>query len=125
MKQDKYERALRRARAKKKLRSHMISSVVIIVVLVTINIMTDSGEFWAQWPMLGIGISLLFHAMVVMKKGHLEDYEERSIKKELSKYKKDKEYEDTDFDEEGDEDEVLELDVLPELRKDWKDSDFV
>ncbi len=122
MKQEKYERAIRRARAKKKLRSHVISSVVISIVLVVINIMTGGGEFWAQWPMLGIGISLMFHAMVVMKKGYLEDYEERSIKKEMSKYKRDNNIEDSDFEEDN---EVLELDELPELREEWKESDFV
>jgi len=117
MKEEAYQRALRIASAKKKLREHFITSSVIIVVLVAINLLAGGG-MWVQWPMLGLGISLIFHALAVYKKEHLEKYEEQTVKKEMKKYLGDEPMEEFDVEE-------LELDELPELRKEWKDSDFV
>jgi len=123
MKEEVYYQAKKRAKAKKQLREHVITAISVSVVLIIINLMTSPGYFWAQWPMMGLGIGLIFHAMYVIKKDHLEKYEDKIIKKEMNKY-----IERTGLDDElelKDHDEKLELDKLPELREEWKDSDFV
>jgi hypothetical protein len=33
---------------------------VLLVILVVINWMTSPGEWWVQWPALGIGIAWVF-----------------------------------------------------------------
>ena len=120
MNEDAYLRAKRIARAKAKLKGHVISSISILLVLLIINLMTDASYLWVQWPMMGLGISIIFHALSVYKVIHLENYEEKAIKKELRKMG-----EIDNHEEELELNERLELDELPELRKEWKDSDFV
>ncbi len=42
---------------------------LIIVLLVVINLMTSPGDWWVQWPALGIGIAWvisLFRVIVAM-----------------------------------------------------------
>lgn len=120
MKEEAYYRARRITKAKKSLRSHAIVTVAVVVCLGIINAMTG-GESWVQWPMLPLGISLGIHALTVFGKIHLEQYEEKTMKKEMKKYgAKTEEDEYLELD-----NEQLELDELPELRKEWKDSDFV
>lgn len=40
---------------------HLTVYVLVIALLVVINAMT-SGPWWVQWPLIGWGIGILFHA---------------------------------------------------------------
>ncbi len=124
MREEAYHRAIRIAKAKKKLRSHSIVTVVLVAFLLVINLMAG-GDPWFQWPMLGLGIPLIIHALVVYMKEHLENYEQKTVQKELRKFDKKGELIDDDYLELDEFDEELDLDELPELREEWKDSDFV
>lgn len=39
---------------------------VILLVLVVINLMTSPGQWWVQWPALGIGIAWVFSLLRVV-----------------------------------------------------------
>ncbi len=40
---------------------------VILVMLFVINVMTSPGEWWIQWPALGIGIAWVISLFRVMR----------------------------------------------------------
>ena len=78
--------AIRRADMKLAFRSHLIAYVLVNAGLVTINLMTSPGYFWAIWPMMGWGIGLGSHAMSVYMNG--EGIRDRLIEEELEKLRK-------------------------------------
>ena len=43
---------------------HLAAYVVVNAVLIAVNL-SESDEWWAQWPLLGWGIGLAFHAFGV------------------------------------------------------------
>ena len=38
----------------------LVTGPLILVMLFVINLMTSPGEWWVQWPALGIGIAWMF-----------------------------------------------------------------
>ncbi|NJN95838.1 MAG: Pr2TM family membrane protein [Anaerolineales bacterium] len=40
---------------------HFGTYIIVIGALAMINLFTDSGEFWFQWPALGWGVAIAFH----------------------------------------------------------------
>lgn len=40
---------------------------LILAMLAVINLMTSPGEWWIQWPALGIGIAWMFCLLRVLK----------------------------------------------------------
>jgi adenylate cyclase len=40
----------------------------ILAVLLAINILTWDGDFWFQWPALGLGLAFILHATVIFRK---------------------------------------------------------
>jgi hypothetical protein len=59
------ERAIRRIRAKRGFWLHLVFFVITNAVLVVVWAMTWTGYFWPGWVMLGWGINLMAHALVV------------------------------------------------------------
>jgi 2TM domain-containing protein len=78
--------ATRRADMKLAFRSHLIAYVIVNAGLVTINLITSSGYFWAIWPIIGWGIGLAAHAVTVYMDA--EGARDRLIQQELEKLRK-------------------------------------
>ena len=45
----------------------LVIGPVIVVFLAVINLMTSPGEWWVQWPALGIGIAWFFSLLHVIR----------------------------------------------------------
>jgi hypothetical protein len=62
---------------------HLASFVVGSVVFVLIWLTTGSGYFWPIWPILGWGIGLVAHALVVF--GGYRPISEEQIQREIDR----------------------------------------
>lgn len=136
----KYQNAKRRVQKIKGFYSHLASYLVMSIFFVLLNMFSDSGHFWAIYPILGWGIGLAFHAISVFGfLGTGPDWEERQMRREMARL--DRVESGDDFKDLKDHrhiddspDDHLELDPPPgkkltdleEPRKpEWRDSDFV
>ena len=45
----------------------LIKGPIILAFLLLINLMTSPGDWWVQWPALGIGIAWVFSLFRVIK----------------------------------------------------------
>ena len=86
------------------------------VFFIMINLFT-TDYFWAIFPILVWGIGVAFHGIQVFS----DEWEDQEIDKEFERLKRKQmdhhgSYEVGDFDN---------LDSFKELRKEWKDQDFV
>jgi hypothetical protein len=134
----KYKEAQKRVKKMKDFYGHFTSYLIMSVFFIFINLFTSRGYFWAIWPILGWGIGIAFHAMDVFGfPGIGKDWEERQLEKEMDRlrdheaakkweeYSKSSEYTDENQKSLPEADEEFDLRELKELRRDWKDSDFV
>lgn len=62
---DPREQAIRRIRAKREFRTHLMAYVAVNAFLVLIWLLTGAGYFWPMWPMLGWGVAVAIHAMTL------------------------------------------------------------
>ena len=44
---------------------HLTAYLVVNTLLVAINLATSPGRLWFKWPLLGWGVGLVAHALVV------------------------------------------------------------
>ncbi|KAE8764942.1 2TM domain-containing protein [Georgenia thermotolerans] len=58
--------ALKRLKAKRDLKAHVLAYVAVNAFLVVLWYMTSGGFFWPIFPILGWGIGLAFHVMDVV-----------------------------------------------------------
>jgi hypothetical protein len=47
----------------------LVKGPLILLFLVIINLMTSPGDWWVQWPALGIGIAWVFSLLRVIRAG--------------------------------------------------------
>ena len=86
--EDKYENEDRYYSAKKKVNEirgfygNLASYIFVNVILLVINLVTSPEYLWFFWPLLGWGIGVLVHGMVVFQWLPFfgKDWEERKIK---------------------------------------------
>jgi hypothetical protein len=83
--QENYERASKRVAAKMSFFIHLTVYVVINLLLVVINLVTDPGHLWFFWPLFGWGIGLFFHGLSVFFFARLDGFKERMIEKEMTR----------------------------------------
>jgi len=83
--QDVYNRARERVEAKLGFYIHLAVYVIVGVLLVALDVSTSPGYTWAQWPLMGWGIGLLFHALGVFVFRGRSAFTERMIEKELGR----------------------------------------
>lgn len=87
--QEARQRARKRAEAKLRFYIHLSIYVIVMTLLAVINLSTSTQHIWFQWPLLGWGIGVFFHAMAVFvlpgKSSVTERMIERELKKEASK----------------------------------------
>lgn len=80
-----YDRARARVEAKLGLYIHLAVYVIVGVLLVAIDVSTSPGYAWAQWPLMGWGIGLLFHALSVFTVRGRSAFTERMIENEMGR----------------------------------------
>lgn len=56
------EAAVERIEARRDLRSHVLTYVIVNSVLIVIWAATGAGYFWPIWPLAGWGLGLVLHA---------------------------------------------------------------
>lgn len=74
-------------RAIKGFYSHLMTYVMVISLLFTINLLTSSDYIWAWWPALGWGIGILNHGLNAFEVFNLfgPKWEKRQIEKRLGR----------------------------------------
>jgi len=77
----RYQKAKKRVEALREFYVQLTVYVVINLLLFTINMLTTPQSLWFFWPLLGWGIGLALHALLVFGGGHWfgADWEERKI----------------------------------------------
>lgn len=135
----KYQNAKKRVHKLKGFYSHLASYLVMSIFFVLLNMFSDSGHFWAIYPILGWGIGVAFHAFSVFGFfGTGPDWEERQMRREiarLDRMESENNFGDLKDQPRNDEsmDDHLELDPPGKQLRDfeephkreWRDSDFV
>ncbi|TFW02298.1 2TM domain-containing protein [Oxalobacteraceae bacterium OM1] len=86
MQEPRYEDIRRHAGRKIGLYVHALTFAVITAGLCLINLVVTPDRWWAQWPMFGWGIGLLFHAIGVFLNAPA-GWKERLIEKEVQRYR--------------------------------------
>ncbi len=90
MNDEKYEKAKKRVEELKKFYSNLTTYVVINVILIIINLVTNPGNLWFYWVTIFWGIAILLHASkVFVLKGKVfgEEWEQKKIKEIMEKEK--------------------------------------
>ena len=53
------------AKAKAEFRIHLFIYIAVITLLAIINLLATPGYIWFKWPLLGWGIAIVIHALIV------------------------------------------------------------
>ena len=83
--QEAYERAKSRVEAKLGFFIHLAVYIVVNSLLIIINMSTSPEYLWFKWPLIGWGIGVIFHALVVFFLTSGAGIKERLIEKEMKK----------------------------------------
>lgn len=83
--QSAYENAKTRVETKIGFFIHLAVFIVVNLLLIIINLSTSAGHLWFQWPLIGWGIGLLFHAVGIFFSAGGLRIKERLIEKEMQK----------------------------------------
>ncbi len=81
--QDAREAAIKRLRARRDFRNHVVVYVVVNALLVLIWAVSGAGYFWPAWSILGWGIGLALHAWNVHGKQAIT---EEDIQREMQRH---------------------------------------
>jgi len=84
-KEERYEKARKRVKAKLDFFRHFITYIVVIGFLFIVNNMTYSGYQWWPWPALGWGIGIISHFLSVFMTLGGSSLEERLMNKEMDR----------------------------------------
>ena len=111
----------KRVKRKKGFYKHLNSYVGVVLGLFFLNIVTG-GAWWFQYTAASWGIAIIIHYFSVFglpKIGPLdEEWEDNEYDREYNRMRKSSDHLELQDDE-------LDLDEVPKLHKDWKDSDIV
>ena len=61
----RYQRAKKRVEDIKGFVGHLVTYLVINAGLFTINLLTDRGDWWFYWPLVGWGVVVVIHAAML------------------------------------------------------------
>jgi len=84
----KYARAKKKVEALKAFYIHLTVYLLVNAMLVSINFLTDAGNWWFVYPLCGWGIGIFIHGLTTFANGYGSDWEERKIKEYMGKDKK-------------------------------------
>lgn len=79
------ERARRHAKAKFDFYVHLAIYVVIIGMLLGLNLITWTGQYWVLWPALFWGVALALHAASAFLISQKEAMVDRMARREIEK----------------------------------------
>ncbi len=84
---DDYPRAEKRVKAKLGFYFHLSVYIAVNILLIVINLSTQTEYFWFEWPLMGWGIGLFFHALGVFvfsgKSAMIRQMVEKEMQKEV------------------------------------------
>ena len=80
-----YKAAVKRAKQKAGFYRNLITYVVVNILLMVINLVTNPGDLWFFYVTLFWGLGLAFHAKAVFLTPGESDFEKKLIQKELDK----------------------------------------
>jgi len=116
-----YDIAKSRVKKKNAFHKHLATYLAVCTFLVFINLFSSPGYFWAMWPILGWGISIVLQGISVYGVFSDRNREESMIQKEMDKMDRERSSSDEYLDVPDDPLELREL----EKRSRWNDEDFV
>jgi hypothetical protein len=83
--QEAYQRLKKRVEAKFGFYIHLAVYITVNILLVIINISTSPQSFWFQWPLIGWGMGVFFHALGVFVFSGGSAIKKQMIEKEMKK----------------------------------------
>jgi 2TM domain len=85
--QERYQRALARVQQVRTLYAHAAVYVFVNLWLLLINLVTDPQSLWFYWPLIGWGIALAAHALVILGVGSAvgKEWEERKVRELMAR----------------------------------------
>ena len=81
--EERREEAVKRLKAKRELRTHVVAYIVVNAMLVGIWALSGVGHFWPIWVMLGWGVGLVLNVWEVYGNKPITDEE---IERELQRH---------------------------------------
>lgn len=85
-KDEKYLRAKKRVENLKAFYIHLIVYILVNAMLLVMNLISDTGNWWFLYPLTGWGIGLIVHGVSTFTFGIFgAEWEERKIKKYMDK----------------------------------------
>jgi hypothetical protein len=78
--------AIHRANMKMGFRAHLMAFAIVNAGLVAINLVTEPSYLWFVWPLMGWGIGLVAHGVVVYADG--ASLRERMIEEEYERLRR-------------------------------------
>ncbi|MBL7128957.1 MAG: 2TM domain-containing protein [Ignavibacteria bacterium] len=87
---EKLKRAKNKVQELKGFYSHLLTYLVVNVVMIIINLVTNPHHLWFYWVTVFWGIGLIFHAFSIFGKRRIlgDDWEEKKVKEYMDKDKK-------------------------------------
>jgi len=84
--EEKYRQAKKRIAEIKGFYAHLLAYVAVNILLFVIDLLT-AGDLWFYWALLGWGIAIVIHAMVVFGLGNFfgPEWEKKKIQEEMDK----------------------------------------
>ena len=82
--EERREEAVKRLKAKRELRTHVVAYIVVNAMLVGIWALSGVGHFWPIWVMLGWGVGLVLNVWEVYGNKPITDEE---IERELQRHR--------------------------------------
>jgi hypothetical protein len=87
-KSEEYVRAKKKVQNLKAFYIHLTVYILVNILLLTINLLTDAGNWWFLYPLGGWGIGVLVHGLSTFAFFNFgADWEERKIKEYIEKDK--------------------------------------
>jgi hypothetical protein len=84
-----YERARKRVEPRLGFYTHLSAYVLVnlflIVLNLAVNLATSGHYLWFKWPLMGWGIGIFFHALVVFAFPNLSAVKMRMIQREIKR----------------------------------------
>lgn len=85
------ERATKRAEEKLSFLYHLVGYVIVNLILVSVNLLTSPNYLWSLWSIVGWGVGLLIHGVVVFLLGGMfENLRDKWTQDEIENLKKKK-----------------------------------
>ena len=104
-------------KAKKEFYSHLSTYLAMSLFFFILNAMTNFGDWWFYWPMLGWGIGIASHYLSVFGFPGVgptdKEWEEKTVQKELKRLA------------EEEPDDELELKELEKNKRSWDEDELV